>query len=180
MAAVVNHCTLVFVNYSCDQGCFIKHNELIQYRNPPGAGPSGNIWPKCASQTLHCTSTRTIPHEPSLMYLMALSFTGCVKLGQPVPELNFSVLSKRRILQHTQKYLPGSWLLQCSPEKGDSVPCSLVIWNWFLFKTFFHCSLVLSSLRSGVGFSLEVKSKILSQVSILLFCTKIFPRLQIQ
>jgi hypothetical protein len=39
----------------------VSESELIQYLNPLGAGPSGNTWPKCESQTLHSTSIRVIP-----------------------------------------------------------------------------------------------------------------------
>jgi hypothetical protein len=83
-------------------------SELIQYRNPLGSGPSGNTWPKWASQVLQRTSTRTIPNDESFLYLMALSFMGWVKLGHPVPDSNFIVESNSGALQHTQLYLPAS------------------------------------------------------------------------
>ena len=34
---------------------------LMQNRRPLGGGPSGNTWPKCASQTLQVVSTRCMP-----------------------------------------------------------------------------------------------------------------------
>ena len=37
---------------------------------------------------------------------------GFAKLGQPVPESNFNVESKSKVLQQVHAYLPGSWLSQ--------------------------------------------------------------------
>jgi len=83
-------------------------SELIQYLNPLGGGPSGKTCPKWASQTLHSTSILVIPKETSFRYLMTLSFSGCVKLGQPVRESNFIVESKSSVSQQIQVYFPGS------------------------------------------------------------------------
>ena len=42
-----------------------KETALMQYRRPLGSGPSGKMCPKCASHTLHVTSTRIIPCDLS-------------------------------------------------------------------------------------------------------------------
>ena len=57
---------------------------------------------------LQSTSTLTIPKEMSLWYFIAFSFIGCVKLGQPLLELNLMDESNNGVLQQTQLYLPSS------------------------------------------------------------------------
>src|SRR5258705_3966655 len=74
--------------------------ELMQNRNPVGAGPSGKTWPKWQSHTLHSTSMRVIPKLLSLVYLITLDSTGCVKLGQPLLDSNFVRESKSTVPQH--------------------------------------------------------------------------------
>jgi hypothetical protein len=75
----------------------------MQYRRPLGGGPSGNTWPRCASQVLQTVSTRFRKAGPSKRYAIALSATGCVNEGQPVPDSNFSEPSKRTVSQQTQE-----------------------------------------------------------------------------
>ena len=43
------------------KGLKSKEIELMQYRNPVGAGPSGNTCPRWLPQLLHITSVRSIP-----------------------------------------------------------------------------------------------------------------------
>lgn len=125
--------------------------ELIQNLKPEGGGPSGNTCPRWQSQTLHITSTRVMPNEVSFSYLITLSFTDSVKLGQPVPDSNFCPESKRGVPQQRQAYRPGSCASQYSPVKGRSVPFFLVMWNSSGVNSFFHSSSDLSTLRSGAG-----------------------------
>src|ERR1700749_1691475 len=101
----------------------------MQNLRPDGFGPSGNTCPRCASQTLHSTSMRVWPHEVSFLYRITLSFTGSVKLGQPVPESNLVILSKSRVPQQIQSYTPAANNSQYSPVKACSVPCPRVIRN---------------------------------------------------
>src|SRR4051794_35105604 len=51
---------------------------------------------------------------------------GSVKLGQPVPESNLVSEEKSSVPQPTQRYMPCSWLSQCSPVNGASVPARRV------------------------------------------------------
>ena len=53
-----------------------------------GFGPSGNTWPRCASQREHSTSVRVMNQLRSLFSATASFETGCQKLGHPVPESN--------------------------------------------------------------------------------------------
>src|SRR6516162_6921773 len=55
--------------------------------------------------------------------------TGCVKLGQPVPESNLSVELNSGSPVATSTYSPGSWLFQNSLRNGGSVPAFCVISN---------------------------------------------------
>src|SRR5262245_9564902 len=50
------------------------------------------------------------------------SSTGCQKLGQPVPDSNFVLLSKSGWPQQTQLKTPSSLQFQYSPVKARSVP----------------------------------------------------------
>jgi hypothetical protein len=74
----------------------------MQKRNPVGSGPSGNTWPRWASQTLHITSTRTMPKAVSFSYFIAFVAIGSVKLGQPDLLSNLIEESKRGVLQQMQ------------------------------------------------------------------------------
>ena len=112
----------------------------MQNRKFDGLGPSGNTWPRCASQTLHNTSICIIPHELSFSYRITLSFTGSVKLGQPVPESNFVILSKSWVPQQTQSYTPGANNSQYSPVKARSVACWRVTRNCSGVNKAFHSS----------------------------------------
>src|SRR5262245_25605664 len=69
--------------------------ELMQYRTPVGAGPSGKRWPRCESPSLERTSTRRMPEELASCSLMLLSSIGRTNRGHPVPESNLSVEEKR-------------------------------------------------------------------------------------
>jgi hypothetical protein len=44
---------------------FLSATAFMQYRNPPGAGPSGKTWPRWASQLLQMVSTRLRKAGPS-------------------------------------------------------------------------------------------------------------------
>jgi hypothetical protein len=87
---------------------FFNDAELVQNRKPDGSGPSGNTWPRSASQTLHNVSIRVMPYDVSFLYRITFSFRRAVKLGQPVLESNFVVLSNRCVPQQTQPYTPGA------------------------------------------------------------------------
>src|ERR1700683_1014324 len=81
---------------------FFDATAFMQYRNPLGAGPSGKTWPRCASQVLQIVSTRCRKEGPSKRYAIALTFTGWVNDGHPVPDSNFSEASKRTVSQQRQ------------------------------------------------------------------------------
>src|SRR5258708_4316606 len=63
---------------------------------------------------------------------------GCQKLGQPVPDSNFVLESKRTVLQQTQLYSPSAWLLAYLPVPGASVPAWRVTSNCSAVNCFFH------------------------------------------
>ena len=56
-----------------------------------------------------------MPKAVFFLYLIAFSCMGWVKLGQPVPDLNFIVESKNRVLEQTQLYFYESWVLHKAP-----------------------------------------------------------------
>lgn len=68
-----------------------------------------------------------MPKDESFSYLITFSFTGAVKLGQPVRDSNFTLESNKGVPQQRQAYRPGSCDSQYSPVKGRSVPFFLVI-----------------------------------------------------
>lgn len=140
----------------------------MQYRRPVGAGPSLKTWPRWALHLLQTTSVLTIPMLMSVLYCMASLFAGCQKLGHPVPELNFESDSKRGASQQTQKYLPGSLLLQYMPVKGISVP---------LFMQTRYCSSVsrsLSSSRVGIFSTVHMGNYAIIQRYLLSVCARRF------
>src|SRR5579859_2234281 len=89
--------------------------EFMQYRNPVGAGPSSNTCPRCASHLAQRTSVRTIPYFVSRCSTTPPPSAGWVKLGQPVPELNFVCESNSGAPQTTQWYIPASFVFQYAP-----------------------------------------------------------------
>lgn len=86
-----------------DFTAFFNATAFMQYRNPLGSGPSGKTWPRCASHVLQIVSTRFKNAGPSKRYAITLGVNGCVNDGQPVPDSNFSVASKRTLPQHRQE-----------------------------------------------------------------------------
>jgi len=78
---------------------FFSATAFMQYRNPLGAGPSGNTMPKVASQVLQTVSTRFRNAGPSKRYAMTFAATACVNDGQPIPDSNFSEASKSTVSQ---------------------------------------------------------------------------------
>src|SRR5271170_1939729 len=69
---------------------------------------------------------------------------GCQKLGQPVPDSNFVLESKRTVLQQMQWYNPSAWLLAYLPVPGASVPAWRVTSNCSGSNCFFHSARGLS------------------------------------
>jgi len=98
----------------------------MQNRVPVGAGPSSKTCPRCASQFPHITSVRRIPWLVSVSSFTLPSESGAQKLGQPVPDSNFSEDRNRGWPQHTHTYVPGVCESQHAPVKGGSVPFSRV------------------------------------------------------
>src|SRR5665213_2532003 len=109
---------------------------------PVGAGPSSKTWPRWAPSTLQWTSSRTMPGDESVWSTTKSGSIGFVKLGQPVPLLNLSRLSKRGVSLHTEKYTPSSWLSQNSLRKGGSVPCSRATSYWIGVSSLCHSASV--------------------------------------
>src|SRR5690242_3119627 len=52
---------------------------------------------------------------------MFCTLSGLKKLGQPVPDSNLCCELKSFALQHTQVYVPFTWLCTYLPEKAGSV-----------------------------------------------------------
>lgn len=77
--------------------------ELMQYRCPPGAGPSSNTCPRWAPHRAQVTSVRAIPCEVSGAVAVLPPRTGARKLGHPVPESNLASELKRSWPQQTQR-----------------------------------------------------------------------------
>ena len=67
----------------------------MQYLRPVGAGPSSNICPKWAPQLEQCASVRVIKKLRSTVVPTASSAIGAKKLGQPVPDSYFVLLSNK-------------------------------------------------------------------------------------
>ena len=67
----------------------------MQYLRPVGAGPSSNICPKWAPQLEQCASVRVIKKLLSTVVPTASSDIGAKKLGQPVPDSYFVLLSNK-------------------------------------------------------------------------------------
>ena len=72
---------------------------------------------------------------------------GCQKLGQPVPDSNFVLESKRTVLQQMQWYSPSSWLLAYLPVNGRSVPARRVTSNCSAVNCAFHSDSGLDRVR---------------------------------
>src|SRR4029077_9064181 len=89
--------------------------ELMQYRNPVGAGPSGNKWPRWEPQRPQVTSVRTMPWLVSACSSTHPSSTGCTKLGQPVPESNFASCANSCCPQAAHRNTPGVFVFQYFP-----------------------------------------------------------------
>src|SRR5438046_803193 len=96
---------------------------------------------------------RVVPQELSFLYRITLSFTGSVKLGQPVPESNFVILSKSFVPQQIQSYTTGANNSLYSPLKACSVPCPRVIRNCSGVTNAFHSSSVFVTFLSGSRFA---------------------------
>src|SRR5947209_19557136 len=94
----------------------------MQYLRLVGAGPSLNTWPRCASHLAQSTSVRSMNKLMSFSTLTFSCAAGFQKLGQPVPESNFSAERNKAVPQHTHRYSPVSWLFQYRPVKARSVP----------------------------------------------------------
>ncbi len=77
--------------------------EFAQYRLPAGGGPSSNTCPRCASQSLQAIAVRLIPNVASGASVTFSRAIGSEKLGQPVPESNFTRESNSAVTQHTQR-----------------------------------------------------------------------------
>ena len=67
---------------------------------------------------MHSTSSRCIPCELSPCTATFSFAMGCQKLGQPVPDSNLVLESKRTVLQQMQVYSPSAWLLAYLPVTG--------------------------------------------------------------
>src|ERR671919_855582 len=102
--------------------------EFMQYRSPVAVGPSGNTWPRRASQAAQRASVRTMPWLRSSMRVTRPSVISRSKLGQPVPESNLASLSNSSVSHTTQRYTPASLVSQYSPVNARSVPASWVTW----------------------------------------------------
>jgi hypothetical protein len=57
---------------------------------PVGCGPSSNRCPRCESACDERTSVRSMNSDVSVFVFTFAGSSGCVKLGQPVPESNLS------------------------------------------------------------------------------------------
>src|ERR1019366_3598517 len=68
---------------------------------------------------------------------------GLVKLGQPVPESNFSSESKSAFSQQTPREAPGSFDALYFPVNAGSVPPLRAILNWSGVSCLRHSSSVL-------------------------------------
>src|SRR5580658_3369787 len=75
---------------------------------------------------------------------------GCQKLGQPVPDSNLVLESKRTVLQQMQVYRPSAWLLAYLPVKGTSVPAWRVTSNCSGVNCFFHSAGGFSTLSTSI------------------------------
>src|SRR5580658_5864527 len=75
---------------------------------------------------------------------------GCQKLGQPVPDSNLVLESKRTVLQQMQSYSPPAWLLAYLPVNGLSVPAWRVTSNCSAVNRFFHSARGLAILSTSV------------------------------
>ena len=60
----------------------------MQKRSPVGAGPSGNTWPRWASQRAQFASVRTMPWLVSVSTVTRSSPIGFQNDGQPEPLSN--------------------------------------------------------------------------------------------
>src|SRR5947208_1176486 len=98
-----------------------KATEFMQYLFPPGGGPSSNTCPRCPPHRLQLTSVRPIPKLLSAASRTFSFASGSVKLGHPVPELNFVRESKSAVPQQTHRYNPSPWKFQYSPAYASSV-----------------------------------------------------------
>src|SRR5918997_4667559 len=97
----------------------------MHHRRPPASrGPSSKTWPRWEPQRAQRASVRIIPCERSSTSSTASGETVSVKLGHPVPEWYFALLSKRGLAQAAQWYSPFSSLSTYSPENGGSVAAS--------------------------------------------------------
>src|SRR5579871_1174390 len=63
---------------------------------------------------------------------------GAQKLGQPVPESNFSSDRNSAVEQHTHRYNPASWLFQYRPVNARSVPARRATANSSGVRAAFH------------------------------------------
>jgi hypothetical protein len=93
----------------------------MQYRSPVGCGPSMNRCPRCASHFAQSTSVRCSTSVLSGRVYTALSSAGAQKLGQPVPESNFSADRKSSAPQQIHRYSPASCSFQYRPVYANSV-----------------------------------------------------------
>src|SRR5919106_1023160 len=126
--------------------------EFMQYRSPVAVGPSGNTWPRWASQAAQRASVRTMPWLRSSMRVTRPSVISRSKLGQPVPESNLASLSNSSVSHTTQRYTPASLVSQYSPVKARSVPASWVTWYCSGVRPF----RISSDGRRSVGFVMRV------------------------
>ncbi len=90
----------------------------MQYRSPVGRGPSGNTCPRCALQSLHFTSVRSMPSELSPASTTFSLAIGAQKLGHPVPESNLVDELNNARSQQIQRKIPLPMLVPCRPGIG--------------------------------------------------------------
>src|ERR1700683_800920 len=76
---------------------------------------------------------------------------GCQKLGQPVPDSNLVLESKRTVSQQMQWYNPSAWLLAYLPVPGTSVPACRVTWNCSAVNCFFRAAGAVSPIPNSTA-----------------------------
>src|SRR5271170_5650018 len=90
-----------------------------------------------------------MPSDVSLCVRTFSLAIGCQKLGQPVPDSNFVLESKRTVSQQMQWYRPSAWFLAYLPVPGNSVPACRVTSNCSLVNCFFHSDSGFSTFSSS-------------------------------
>ena len=124
----------------------------MQYLWPVGAGPSGNLWPKCELHWEHTASSRTIPWLRSSIIEIEFGSIVSKKLGHPDPDSYFVLDEKRAWLHTAHPYIPVSLQSQYFPVKGLSVPppqqitfCSAFKWSVLNFSSILVWGLFMKS-----------------------------------